>query len=311
MGEERERALPVAARHFLAAAWTSLVPKVSGTSDIRVERVSLQRLFSGPPGDPPAGPRNNPQRDPRNDPAGKWPDDQSNDPEDPLPGVRLPALALLAGVALLAGAAMAVVGLSSWLHGSRPPAFAVAGQPPPAAGNATWPAGAPAHSPGASGMAALPAAPPLPFSVPVRVAVPSIGVSARVIPLGVNSDGTAAVPSQATPQLTSWFDEGPAPGQPGTAAIYGHANTAAGPAVFYRLGALMQGDTVEVTRADGTVATFQVYRVAEYAKDAFPTMTVYGATRNPELRLITCGGVFDPATRSYLDNIVAYARLVR
>jgi hypothetical protein len=88
-------------------------------------------------------------------------------------------------------------------------------------------------------------------------------------------------------------------------------NTADGPAVFYRLGALLPGDTVEVTRADGTVATFQVYRIAEYDKDAFPTMTVYGATRNPELRLITCGGVFDPATRSYLDNIVAYARLVR
>jgi sortase (surface protein transpeptidase) len=151
----------------------------------------------------------------------------------------------------------------------------------------------------------------MPFSEPLRVAVPSIGVSAPVIPLGENPDGTVAVPSRTTPQLTSWFDEGPAPGQLGPAAIYGHVDTAAGPAVFYRLGGLLPGDAINVIRADGTIARFQVYRVAEYAKDAFPTMAVYGYTRAPELRLITCGGVFDPATESYLDNIVAYARLVR
>jgi sortase (surface protein transpeptidase) len=227
------------------------------------------------------------------------------------------ALALLAGVALLAGAGMALAGRLPWWPAARPPAIAVAAQPP-AAGNAAWPGGAAAHPSGANGAngansaAALPPAPPMSFSVPVRVAVPSIGVSAPVIPLGANPDGTVAVPSLATPQLTSWFDEGPAPGQQGPAAIYGHVDTAAaGPAVFYRLGDLVSGDVADVIRADGGVARFQVYRVAEYAKDAFPTVAVYGATRNPELRLITCGGVFDAATGSYLDNIVVYARLVR
>jgi hypothetical protein len=34
------------------------------------------------------------------------------------------------------------------------------------------------------------------------------------------------------------------------------------------------------------------------------------ATDSPELRLITCGGAFDTATRSYRDNVVVYARLV-
>jgi Sortase domain len=86
-------------------------------------------------------------------------------------------------------------------------------------------------------------------------------------------------------------------------------DTTAGPAVFFRLGDLAPGDTIDVTRADRSVATFTVYRVAEYAKDAFPTMTVYGDTPRAELRLITCGGDFDPATGSYLDNIVIYARL--
>ncbi|HEU5417805.1 MAG TPA: hypothetical protein VFV41_08950 [Streptosporangiaceae bacterium] len=54
---------------------------------------------------------------------------------------------------------------------------------------------------------------------------------------------------------------------------------------------------------------FRIYRVALYAKDDFPTRLVYGPTSAPELRLITCGGPFDGAARSYLDNVVAFARL--
>ena len=151
---------------------------------------------------------------------------------------------------------------------------------------------------------------PLSYSAPVQVAIPAICVRASVIPLGLNPDGTVQVPPLSTPRLTSWLDDGPAPGQAGPAALYGHVYTAAsGPAVFYRLGDLVPGDTVDVTRADRRVAVFVVYRVAEYQKSAFPTMTVYGDTPGPELRLITCGGAFDAAAGSYLDNIVAYARL--
>jgi len=46
---------------------------------------------------------------------------------------------------------------------------------------------------------------------------------------------------------------------------------ATGPAVFYRLRTLVPGDTVHVTRADHRVAVFRIYRVAAFAKKAFPT----------------------------------------
>ena len=151
---------------------------------------------------------------------------------------------------------------------------------------------------------------PLSYSAPVQVAIPAICVRASVIPLGANPDGTVQVPPLSRPRLTSWFDDGPAPGQAGPAALYGHVYTAAsGPAVFYRLGDLVPGDTVDISRADHRVAVFAVYLVAEYPKSGFPTMTVYGDTPGPELRLITCGGAFDASAGSYLDNIVVYARL--
>lgn len=225
--------------------------------------------------------------------------------------MRRPGWQLLAGIALLAGAGTAIAGLLA-SPAARAPAVPIpATARPSAVAPATTRGPRAAVTPPVPGIADAPTAPPMSFSAPVRVEVPAIEVDAPVIPLGVNPDGTAQVPSLDTPQLTSWFDDGPAPGQQGPAAIFGHVNTAAGPAVFFRVGALVPGDTVNVIRADGSVARFQVYRVVAYAKDAFPTMTVYGDTPGAELRLITCGGAFHAATGSYADNVVAYARLVR
>ena len=60
-------------------------------------------------------------------------------------------------------------------------------------------------------------------------------------------------------------------------------------------------------RADGSLAVFRVTAVRMYAKDKFPTRAVYGPTPDAELRLITCGGVFDSSLRTYLSNTVVYA----
>ena len=91
----------------------------------------------------------------------------------------------------------------------------------------------------------------------------------------------------------------------------GHIDSTSGPGVFYRLTELRSGDDVFVKRADGTTAEFRVTSIQTYLKDQFPTEKVYGPTPDAELRLITCGGAFDPATGHYLSNIVVYATEVR
>ena len=58
------------------------------------------------------------------------------------------------------------------------------------------------------------------------------------------------------------------------------------------------------------VIVFAVVSVEQFDKDAFPTDAVYGDLDHPGLRLITCGGAFDPGERSYTDNIVVFADLV-
>ena len=150
-------------------------------------------------------------------------------------------------------------------------------------------------------------------SVPVAVAIPAIGVRARIIPLGLDSSGGMAVPSLDTPFLTSWYDLGSAPGQAGPAVLLGHVDSAkAGPAVYYRLGDLRPGDLrpgdlVYVRRSDRRTAVFRVQSVSMYSEQDFPAGKLYAFTPQPTLRLITCGGTFDDQTHLYLDRIVAFA----
>jgi len=82
-----------------------------------------------------------------------------------------------------------------------------------------------------------------------------------------------------------------------------------GPAVFHRLKLLGVGDAVTVDYDDGTAVDFVVRGAERFAKSAFPSERVYGATEVPELRLITCGGSFDRRTQSYRENLVVWATM--
>ncbi len=169
---------------------------------------------------------------------------------------------------------------------------------------------APATTPNSPPVASAPTALPGPGVPPIEVYIPAIEARSNLIPTGIAPDGTAEVPPVDQPLQASWLEPGWEPGEVGPAAIYGHVNGAGQPGIFARLGELKPGDEVKVTRADGQVLTFEVTAVEQYAKDAFPTDKVYGATDGPELRLVTCGGAFDGATGHYTDNLVAYAELV-
>jgi LPXTG-site transpeptidase (sortase) family protein len=146
---------------------------------------------------------------------------------------------------------------------------------------------------------------PTQVSRPVSLTIPLIGVKTTLIRLGLTADGSLQVPSSTA--VAGWYTGGPRPGAVGSAIIAGHIDSVAGPGVFFRLSELRAGDKVYVRRADGTTVEFRVTSVRSYLKDYFPTTTVYGATPDPELRLITCGGSFDYATRHYLSNTVVYA----
>jgi hypothetical protein len=169
--------------------------------------------------------------------------------------------------------------------------------------------------PASAPVAVTPAAPAVPVvaesaaaaAPPVRLLVPAAGIDTPLPALHLDAAGALVPPDDVA--TAGWFADGPAPGDVGPAVLVGHVDSTAGPGVFFRLRDLHAGDDVEVRRADGSAVHFTVTGVARYPKSAFPTAAVYGPTPDAELRLVTCGGTFDRAARSYLDNVVVYARL--
>lgn len=144
-----------------------------------------------------------------------------------------------------------------------------------------------------------------PVAGPSELTVPAIGVHTRLVRLGLTPSGALQVPGSI--HVAGWYTRSPRPGAPGPAIIAGHVDSVSGPGVFFQLASLHPGDRAYVRRTDGSLVVFRVTAVRIYRKSSFPTTAVYGPMPRPELRLITCGGTFDYALRSYLSNVVVYA----
>ncbi|PWR10358.1 class F sortase [Micromonospora acroterricola] len=173
----------------------------------------------------------------------------------------------------------------------------------------TGPAATDADIPPTGGEGNVPAG--LARSAPTSIEIPRIGVDATIMSLGTNPDGTVQVPPLEQADQAGWYEPGASPGETGNAVIVGHVDSAKlGPAVFFDLGSLVPGDTITVRRADGRAVAFRVDSVKSYPKTSFPTELVYGPNDRPGLRVVTCGGQFDQAAKSYPDNVVVFATLV-
>ena len=152
-----------------------------------------------------------------------------------------------------------------------------------------------------------PAAPAVhvPKGAPTSLRIPSISVNTKLEAIGLDAAGHLNPPGYDD---AGWYAEGTLPGDEGPAVIAGHYDgTEPGArSVFYRLGQLKPGDTVQVRRS-GKWLTFVVTEVSSYPRADFPTSRVYGPVPAADLRLITCGGTFDAASGTYDDNVVVFA----
>jgi sortase (surface protein transpeptidase) len=184
--------------------------------------------------------------------------------------------------------------------------------PPGAAGAAQTAGSAQTGGAGGAGGAAQTVAPRQMASSqvppPMFLTIPAIGVRTRLIRLGLTRSGGLQAPR--TTAVAGWYTGSPPPGAIGASVIGGHVDSYVGPGIFFTLRLLHPGDRIYVRQADGNLAVFDVYSVRRYLKARFPTDRVYGPVPTAQLRLITCGGTFDPALGSYLSNVVVYATLI-
>jgi hypothetical protein len=148
-------------------------------------------------------------------------------------------------------------------------------------------------------------------SEPTRVDIDAVDVHAPLTSLDLDYEGDFEVPKLWRPHEGGWFEPGPTPGEFGPAVLMGHVDTdRSGPAVFFPLKDLREGDEIEVTREDGIVVTYEVTAIESYPKRRLPYEDVFGIEAEPALRLITCGGDFDREHGDYTENLVVFAGYV-
>jgi hypothetical protein len=141
---------------------------------------------------------------------------------------------------------------------------------------------------------------------PVELTIPSVQLRARVRPVGVARDGQMQLPPD--PSVLGWYRFGPAPATRtgGSVVLAGHLDSrefGLGPLV--RLREVDLGSTISVATRRGKRLDYTVVRVERFDRQQLPP-ELFGRTGRELLRILTCGGAYDPAS-GYEQNLVVTA----
>jgi LPXTG-site transpeptidase (sortase) family protein len=139
-----------------------------------------------------------------------------------------------------------------------------------------------------------------------RLRIPSVEIDAPVVVRGLDSDGKMLTPD--TSYDTAWYDFSARPGSEGNAVFSGHVDYVnVGPAVFWDLKDLNEGDIIEVEMEDGARYTYAVNTKIQYDASTAPVDAIVGYTPEQTITLITCSGTFSSASHQYDKRLVVTA----
>ncbi len=143
-------------------------------------------------------------------------------------------------------------------------------------------------------------------STPVRLEIPSIGVSAQIESTALTPDGEMGVPQN--PLNVGWYQIGKTSIADGTAVISGHLNQINGKnGVFANLHQLKPGDDIFIDDDSGGSTTFVVRETRVY--DPGYADEVFGSQYGTHLNLVTCDGVWDRNKKTYDKRLVVFTDL--
>jgi len=164
----------------------------------------------------------------------------------------------------------------------------------------------------AASRVAAPKPEPVEGVAPAELLVDSVGVDAP-IELGNVTDGVMQDPSG--PWVVSWYEPLGKIGEGGNVVMAGHVDYwNVGPAVFWDVRYLPEGDIITVLGEDGKNYEYAVQWTQSYMADQLTPEVIQGEivgdTGEETLTLITCGGEFNPDTGEYNQRWVVRANLI-
>lgn len=144
---------------------------------------------------------------------------------------------------------------------------------------------------------------------PVRICIPTVHLSAKVIPVDLQPDGRLGVPKSS--EMAGYFENGVKLGEPGNALIAGHVDNYKGPGIFYPLKKLEPDSLVLLFDANHQVLIYRVEQVESYFTKEAPLDRIFGDTNEYRLNLITCTGIYNRDKKEHEQRLVVYTRLVQ
>ncbi|MEH7441190.1 class F sortase [Bacillus sp. JJ1122] len=142
---------------------------------------------------------------------------------------------------------------------------------------------------------------------PYRLQIPSIDVDTLIENVGLLDNGQMGVPESF--ETVGWYERGPKPGERGNAVLAGHVDSKKGPAVFFYLKKLKEGDEVIISDKRGKSLTYKVKGVKSYPTELSPVNEIFDYSYQSNLNLITCTGIYDRTTGNHSERLVVYTSL--
>jgi len=143
------------------------------------------------------------------------------------------------------------------------------------------------------------------LGLPVNLKIPKINVDAAVEYVGLTAEGAMGVPEG--PLNVAWFNQGPRPGEIGSAVISGHEGWKDGiAAVFDSLYKLNKGDKLYIEDKNGIITTFIVRELRVYDQNGDAANVFGPSDGKAHLNLITCEGTWNSAQKSYSKRLVVF-----
>ena len=154
----------------------------------------------------------------------------------------------------------------------------------------------------------------VPSDFPRYLSIKSLGINnARILPMGVKSNGELATPSNIFD--VGWYDASGKPGQGGTLVIDGHNGGPHVYGVFKELPSLAIGALVTVERGDGEIFRYEVVENVEIPldkSDDYMTSAVKSPKVGTEsITLISCSGEWSSTRQTYLSRQFVRAILIK